>query len=291
LNEMHCLGKACSSVLENSQELTVDMMISQQESYSLRPPKVYNNGSRYNGLYLREEGAEQLGSWQKVTRALSPQRSRIDEGQKSPDTPKLDVKLGRSRIPSTIPTIPIFGDISQDNNAVGFLELFAEEKCDDSTRSLNQLLDDPATKEKFRAHLQAEYSGENLMFWEEVQRFKRLPEWNVVPHACFIYDQFVRENAPYEINLPHEVKAHLVEVFSEHERGSKTHFRAINKEIYEQAQMYIFDTMKFDSLKRFNQKQLRDQTNAVNLKVRHKKWLSTGNAVPSCIQQMDEDYN
>ncbi|KAE8737618.1 hypothetical protein FOCC_FOCC016917 [Frankliniella occidentalis] len=67
--------------------------------------------------------------------------------------------------------------------------------------SLKELLADPAGREHFSKFLEKEFSGENLKFWEAVQKLKTLPQQEVPDEAKRMWDEFLGPDASIPINV------------------------------------------------------------------------------------------
>lgn len=112
-----------------------------------------------------------------------------------------------------------------------------------------KLLDILKTKDKsvvtaFRAFLLQEYSAENIEFWLACQRFKsqkiRKSEDRKVA-ALEIYEKYLADGAPNEVNLPSESKERLVEALG----------REVDAHLFDIVQQEILNLMQSDTFPRF----------------------------------------
>lgn len=88
-----------------------------------------------------------------------------------------------------------------------------------------------AVFDAFEAFLAREFASENLLFWEEVELFRdahaargsdvAAPDAGLVLDAARIYDRFVADNAPCQINLPHAIVRRLAAILGREARGSR----------------------------------------------------------------------
>jgi len=115
------------------------------------------------------------------------------------------------------------------------------------------LLDILSTKDGHQAflnYLRAEFSSENLLFWQQVEAFKiqngDLNSLRQTIHA--IYSQFISDRAPYQINISSEIKEIITENFLKINQVNDCNELL---QIFDIAQHCIYDLMKNDTYIRF----------------------------------------
>eukprot|EP00475_Leptophrys_vorax_P030361 TRINITY_DN45433_c0_g1_i1.p1 TRINITY_DN45433_c0_g1~~TRINITY_DN45433_c0_g1_i1.p1 ORF type:complete len:472 (-),score=98.53 TRINITY_DN45433_c0_g1_i1:61-1383(-) len=102
--------------------------------------------------------------------------------------------------------------------------------------------------EKFRIYLEQELATENLLFYEDVERFKHIckdsPEARVKEKAKNLFDKYLAKNAPYQINLDADTVRDLRTMYFS---GNVT------PTMFDEAQKEILDLMEKDTFRRFLQ--------------------------------------
>ncbi|XP_055323350.1 regulator of G-protein signaling 7 isoform X1 [Sitodiplosis mosellana] len=108
---------------------------------------------------------------------------------------------------------------------------------------LRELLNDPIGHEQFTKFLEKEYSGENLKFWESVQKMKKLPQSEVREAVNNIWKEFLGPDAPCPVN----VDSKSVELAREavHAQGGP------NRWCFDVAASHVYHLMKSDSYSRY----------------------------------------
>ncbi|KAJ7332432.1 hypothetical protein JRQ81_014612 [Phrynocephalus forsythii] len=107
--------------------------------------------------------------------------------------------------------------------------------------SLEKLLQNPYGLASFRSFLQSEFSEENIEFWIACEDYKKtkVPS-KMAEKAQKIYEEFIKSEAPKEVNIDHFTKSVTVKNLVEPSVNS-----------FDLAQKRIFMLMEKDSLPRF----------------------------------------
>eukprot|EP01103_Thecamoeba_quadrilineata_P002571 TRINITY_DN12508_c0_g1_i1.p1 TRINITY_DN12508_c0_g1~~TRINITY_DN12508_c0_g1_i1.p1 ORF type:complete len:240 (+),score=49.10 TRINITY_DN12508_c0_g1_i1:37-756(+) len=137
--------------------------------------------------------------------------------------------------------------------ARGFMNYLAEEEnslIDESSVQLKNILQDKKGRELLRHFLKKEFAEENLLFYEAVENYSLLPEWDAPAAATLIYKTFIIENAQYEVNLPEIIIDQIRHLFDQSGRILNS-YRRVHKEIFEQARAAVFRMMLNDTMSRF----------------------------------------
>jgi hypothetical protein len=83
---------------------------------------------------------------------------------------------------------------------------------------LQDVFNEPHYFRFFKLFSTDEYCVENILFYEEVQRYKRLDEIERPKYANQIFDAFFTEDSVHEINCSREIKLKLKENFEKYEK-------------------------------------------------------------------------
>lgn len=121
----------------------------------------------------------------------------------------------RYEMPAGLPTISSTGVVVQ-NEFIDFLV-------------------DPVARQWFQEFLINEFSVENVLFWNEVQDYKKIanPE-DINTVATRIFEQYIVEGSPFQVNLSHECVTHTRELLSS----------ALDTKIFSVAEEEVLDLMK-----------------------------------------------
>ena len=95
----------------------------------------------------------------------------------------------------------------------------------ENINTLDGLLHEPDGFESFKVFLAKEFSVENILFWAEVEEFRRFnPDESLVDdneqpitlvtEAFRLFDKYVKEGATYEVNLPSVIRESTFELVS-----------------------------------------------------------------------------
>jgi hypothetical protein len=111
--------------------------------------------------------------------------------------------------------------------------------------SLADVMKEPLGRKAFREFLTAEFSVENLNFYECLEEIEKLkpdsPE--IQSKLVELYNRFVKEGAPEEINLPYKIKKPIKDAINEN--------LELPVDKFKEAKDYCFTLMSLDSFKRF----------------------------------------
>jgi regulator of G-protein signaling len=113
---------------------------------------------------------------------------------------------------------------------------------------LETLLGSQPGVDSFMQHLKNEYSQENLEFWLAVKQFREDPTHK---RASELYNQFVKQGADTEINIPYNIRER-VEADMKVWAGSSQ----VSRTIFDEAQREILILMQRDSLPRYQNSNL-----------------------------------
>jgi len=103
-------------------------------------------------------------------------------------------------------------------------------------------------------HMKKEFSHENLAFYRDVRDFRRkynspveIRTGELIADAKKLFEDYVADSAPHQINLPAEVIAALKKMFTD----TFNFPRGINQWIFDEAYRASFDLMVRDTFSRF----------------------------------------
>ncbi|XP_074529355.1 regulator of G-protein signaling 14-like isoform X2 [Halichoeres trimaculatus] len=108
--------------------------------------------------------------------------------------------------------------------------------------SFEKLLEDPCGVQHFTAFLKSEVSEENILFWQDCEKFRTIPSTSLdklKAAARSIYDTYLSDSAPYSVNIDDTAKT-----------GEKD-LKQPSPDMFKKAQAQIFKLMKMDSYRRF----------------------------------------
>lgn len=113
--------------------------------------------------------------------------------------------------------------------------------------SLNDVLVSSTSYIYFEMFMKKEHSEENCQFWREVEKFRKtnfLNEANLVQKVQLLYDRFISNSAPQQVNLPAGCQSELVSRMTESPPR-------ISLDIFNTAQSEIYHLMNRDNFSRF----------------------------------------
>ncbi|XP_014893729.1 regulator of G-protein signaling 14-like isoform X1 [Poecilia latipinna] len=108
--------------------------------------------------------------------------------------------------------------------------------------SFEKLLEDPHGVSYFTAFLKSEVSAENILFWQECEKFRKIPATSLdqlKAAARSIYDTYLSDCAPYSVNIDDTAKT------------EEKDLEQPTPDMFSKAQAQIFKLMKMDSYRRF----------------------------------------
>jgi hypothetical protein len=114
------------------------------------------------------------------------------------------------------------------------------------SEKLNEFLEDDDHVLSFREFLLKQHCVENLVFWMEVKRFKKLPKGKLNHEAQLIFGRFLLPYSDMEVNLPAAVICKLQEYLNEEKTISLA-----TRNMFDEAQKAIFLLMELDSFRAF----------------------------------------
>eukprot|EP01103_Thecamoeba_quadrilineata_P009277 TRINITY_DN19011_c0_g1_i1.p1 TRINITY_DN19011_c0_g1~~TRINITY_DN19011_c0_g1_i1.p1 ORF type:complete len:270 (-),score=52.32 TRINITY_DN19011_c0_g1_i1:112-921(-) len=188
---------------------------------------------------------------------------RSDTGSKlssTISTPALTTMLAAPSTPTLASNLRIMTPTPRQNSLIplppsgakGFMGYLSEEKeIDASTQELENLLRDKRGRKIFRDYLKKEFAEENLLFYEAVEYYSVLPEWDALSEAAVIYRRFLSSEAEYEINLPSKIFAQIRELYDPATGQVANSYKKVHKDLFEQAKHSIFKLLLTDSMPRF----------------------------------------
>ncbi|KAK5620010.1 hypothetical protein CRENBAI_003477 [Crenichthys baileyi] len=154
---------------------------------------------------------------------------------------------------SSLPETP-GGDINPANSVLSWAVSF------------EKLLEDPCGVAYFTAFLKSEVSAENILFWQECEKFRKIPATSLdqlKAAARSIYNTYVSDSAPYCVNIDDSAKT------EEKDLEQPTH------DMFNKAQAQIFKLMKMDSYRRFVRSPLYQRCTLASVEGTHLPQLST----------------
>jgi hypothetical protein len=113
-----------------------------------------------------------------------------------------------------------------------------------------EVLNNPAKLEAFKEFLTLELSVENILFYLDVQGWKKDYEqpWNdsekIKDRAKALFEKYLNRDAAYEVNLPNLILAEI-------ERGLNGDENKLPATLFDQAEREIRLLMQGDSFRRF----------------------------------------
>ncbi|XP_029021647.1 regulator of G-protein signaling 14 isoform X2 [Betta splendens] len=108
--------------------------------------------------------------------------------------------------------------------------------------SFEKLLEDPCGVSYFTAFLKSEVSDENILFWQDCEKFRKIPAESsdkLKAAAQTIYNTYLSDSAPYSVNIDDTAKT------------EKKDLEKPTPDMFNKAQAQIFKLMKMDSYRRF----------------------------------------
>eukprot|EP00004_Rigifila_ramosa_P006515 TRINITY_DN1730_c0_g1_i1.p1 TRINITY_DN1730_c0_g1~~TRINITY_DN1730_c0_g1_i1.p1 ORF type:complete len:446 (-),score=92.27 TRINITY_DN1730_c0_g1_i1:28-1365(-) len=131
-----------------------------------------------------------------------------------------------------------------------------------SDLSLFTVLADPRQREEFTAFLNAEFSGENILFLQSIETYREAPS---VKSAVAIVEMYIAENAPLQVNVSDAVRKRLVEFAKSSGKesgvvlvrppGTDVEMAALTEQsgadLFAEAEAEISRLLEFDSLRRY----------------------------------------
>ncbi|XP_051557538.1 regulator of G-protein signaling 21-like [Myxocyprinus asiaticus] len=109
------------------------------------------------------------------------------------------------------------------------------------SQSLENLLKSKYGMATFHSFLKSEFSDENIEFWRVCEDFKKIRcSSRLTSRAKKIFEHYVEEEAPKEINIDHRTRQLI-----------KQNVQAPTKVCFDEAQKIVFGLMEKDSYPRF----------------------------------------
>jgi hypothetical protein len=160
--------------------------------------------------------------------------------------------------------------------------------------TLSALIQHDTGFESFRKFLSAEFSVENLLFWKDIDTFRRKIRDNqagefITSENSRLFAKYIVEDSPFQVNLPEKIVADVKAVIDGkaqppsispsdvrlEEKSNETAKAAPHPPtIFDEAQKSIFKLMESDSFPRYKSSdQYRDFVNQVSLKQKEKAIL------------------
>eukprot|EP01080_Neovahlkampfia_damariscottae_P007434 gene7434-11757_t len=92
---------------------------------------------------------------------------------------------------------------------------FIQEPLKKKKYTLEEILEDPKLRKFFKTFSTREYSVENVIFYEEVEKYKKLSEKKRRGRSCDIIKLFIESDSTYEINTTAKLKKKVLESLHE----------------------------------------------------------------------------
>lgn len=109
-----------------------------------------------------------------------------------------------------------------------------------ASTTLKSVLENSNSFLAFRQFLAREFSDENLDFWHHCEKYKKEKPSKRLKLAKKIFETYVKDNAPREINIDSHTK-----------REIKENLQSLDASMFDTAQTLIFTLMERDSFPRF----------------------------------------
>jgi len=125
--------------------------------------------------------------------------------------------------------------------------------------TLKNVLRHPTARKFFVRQLEKEFSQENIEFWLEADKFYRVYTWgargrakdtiarDIQASADFIYQQFICNDAPKQVNIKSASQKLLTSRITEHK---------VDAHMFREAQNEIYNLMEADNFARFKKSEL-----------------------------------
>eukprot|EP01112_Ceratiomyxa_fruticulosa_P005502 TRINITY_DN1614_c0_g1_i2.p1 TRINITY_DN1614_c0_g1~~TRINITY_DN1614_c0_g1_i2.p1 ORF type:complete len:184 (+),score=30.81 TRINITY_DN1614_c0_g1_i2:723-1274(+) len=114
-------------------------------------------------------------------------------------------------------------------------------------RDLPSLLEtEPSFRVQFIEFLMLQFCVENLLFYESVQSFKKIPNNSLeqTESAMKIFSEYIKEGGIQQINVSSEVRNNIINHINTH---------TVNSDIFKFAQRQVLELLTFHSLPMFSQ--------------------------------------
>jgi hypothetical protein len=157
------------------------------------------------------------------------------------------------------------------------LQVNVSDDCDVDITTLKGIVSSILGHKSFEAFLTKEFSVENLLFYKEVETFQELcadetsDDGEVDSQAQYLYDKYIVENSPFQVNLPATtIKKLRAAMLSKDLRGFKDNADGDAKAytLFDPSSRNIYNLMEKDSLPRYKRsagfKRLVEALNDVN---------------------------
>jgi len=112
-----------------------------------------------------------------------------------------------------------------------------------SNPSLDKLLSDPLGTDYFMKYLSTAYCEENLLFWLEVEKYKKLDK-DKPAKGVEIYERFIKSGSPMDIGMESQITKNIEQKIAN---------KDFIPELYQEAQEKILFLLKANSYSRFLQ--------------------------------------
>lgn len=105
---------------------------------------------------------------------------------------------------------------------------------------LKHMLEHTMGLEKFREYLKKELADENILFWEEVRRWKASETFE--GEAMALYTNYLAESAETQVNIPGKMRSEIKKALDE---------GGFDRTVFDRADMEIYKLMVRDNYARF----------------------------------------
>ncbi|XP_076822726.1 uncharacterized protein LOC143469057 [Clavelina lepadiformis] len=180
----------------------------------------------------------------KIKNSVTPNKSKrletkvcqanLKDIKKSPSFRSLS-KLGQGSLNSSM--LNLLQRSQHKQNTERIMKKISEDNSLHPSDLLKKVLQNKDACNAFRNYLEREHSEENIDFWKEVEKYR---EKTKITLAEKIFNSYVVENAPKEVNITHETKS-----------WTKLQMRNPNFDVFDRAQNEVFVLMQKDSFARF----------------------------------------
>ncbi|XP_021164992.2 regulator of G-protein signaling 14 isoform X1 [Fundulus heteroclitus] len=187
-----------------------------------------------NSVSLKQRGTQQ--KWR-----ILPKSQAVSDGELNMSA------RGCGGSSSSLPGTP-GGDVNPANSVLSWAVSF------------EKLLEDPCGVGYFTAFLTSEVSAENILFWQECEKFRKIPSTSMdqlKAAARSIYNTYLSDSAPYCVNIDDSAKTEEKDL----ERPTP--------DMFNKAQAQIFKLMKMDSYRRFVRSPLYQRCTLASVEGKH----------------------
>jgi len=168
-------------------------------------------------------------------------RKRVDDVLKSNEKFRAKFQYAQKRIKDMEVCLKSIGDTLNTHISLN--------KIQPNKISLAQIINHSDVLEGFKDYLRSEYSLENMLFYQDVELFKKLTKYSeIYDRTISLYHKYIEPNAIHEVNISFETRKKISDKLDElMELGDQ----ASDSSCYDIAQEEIIESLERDSIPRF----------------------------------------